>query len=391
MSPTRYRVWDGSTLLANGGPALIGPVATDNTLTRAQRAALVPLTYIPNRYTNGLLPGWDAKKLTPVYPAAGQTSITLTAGQTYTNKLFWCEVKIPRTGVGTTGPTLDNCWAAGQDPRTIATSGAAESRCITASDNDVSHWTMRDSVISMTPWMDATLNPPGGAVSLTDFRLLARNSIGIKGGFMTLDSVEITGVQDGIQFQQPNAAGVSTITKPWHHGMLFYRGVGHAQPEGTHSDAFQIMLGGNLTVTGGLLGGIYDRTGYFDSDPAYNSGDDASNSCLMFKQENWNFNSVKDDGRVVDFITFDRVIMRGRGVNSTQTANAFNVNAPYNSSFPNTFPNSTVKDCLFEDRDDDRFVTRTSNLAGLFTNNKRFTLDADGNIVVGALIPYTNG
>ena len=273
LSNSSFESWEGSSIK----------------LTQEQRESLIIGEYIPNESNTGLLPGWKPEMLERVIPST-EKFISLAPGL-YENKIFWCEVRIPNNGAS--GVTFRNCLFAGWDPGEIgdATGGGQPGRDATQAlqcwNNNIAQWAMYDCKIDASAWFDASLNPPGGArAGNMSYKL--RSVAGFRGGSGTVCRCEITSVQDGIGIIQYSANEEDNsflkIEGNWIHKMIFYKGVGHHQPEGTHSDCIQFHIGRNITIRGNRIGGIYDSYGYAQN-PAYNSGDDAKNSIIMLKQE----------------------------------------------------------------------------------------------------------
>lgn len=350
-----------------------GAGTTDGKLSLEEREKLVLGEYIPGPKTTGLLPGWTPADLDPVYPPAGQNHINITTPQTYENKIFWGEVRINAPAV------FRNCMFAGADPVTY-TSASGIIRCFGA---NTPQWEAHDCVIDPALWLDPTVVRPGGAAptDLATWRFRLAWTTGIYGGACTLRRCEITNVQDGFGLIQAMADendtdSFSLVEGCWIHRMIYYRGEGWHQPEGTHSDVVQTHVGRNLTLRGNMLGGERDPVGYA-ADPGYNSGDDAQNACLMLKQER-------------SFDEFDRIENVLIEKNFWQ-GGVYCINHAFSESRPNMFETTQIRDNYFIRRANSQYVIRHENFVDCYSNNRIVDVHPDGTFTVGELIPYNKG
>lgn len=118
-------------------------------------------------------------------------------------------------------------------------------------------------------------------------------SFGIHGGNFDLKRVEITDVQDGINYVQNGwIVGITQssclIDRSWIH-CLWYRNdwndANTPSNHQTHNDCFQINNGKNITIRHSMLGGWREQSGYDAWPGGANTGDDAFSSILQFQQE----------------------------------------------------------------------------------------------------------
>lgn len=353
-----------------GGAA--GHPGAGGKLTLEEREELVLGEYIPGPTTTGLLPGWAPEDLEPVYPPGTQHHINVTDPGPHENKIFWGEVRIQAPAV------FRNCMFAGMDP--AAYDGATGViRCF---GSGVPQWEAHDCVVDPGLWRDPTVTRPGGAAA-TDLATWRRGlawTTGVYGGSCTLVRCEITNVQDGFGLIQGKEdtedPSFTKIEGCWIHRMIFYRGEGWHQPEGTHSDVIQTHIGSNLTLRGNMLGGARDEAGY-EADPGYNSGDDAKNAALMLKQE------VSNDelDRIQD-VSIEKNFWQG-GV--------FCINHAFSEGRPNMFESTRIRDNFFVRRANGQYVIRHANFVDCYSNNRVIDLTEDGGFVVGEAIDYHNG
>lgn len=331
-------------------------------LTREQREVLNFGDYIPNESNTGLLPDWKVDNLERVIPTTPTTKyITLSSGL-YENKIFWCGVQIPNDG--TTKIIFRNCFFAGVDPEIIGNNYANGSYALYCDGNNTAQWEMYDCKIDASAWFDASLNPPGGTrAGNMSFKL--RSTSGVRGGSGTMRRCEITNVQDGFSVVQytlnESDASYLTLEGNWIHKMIFYKGEGHSQPEGTHSDVIQFHVGRNITIRGNRLGGISGTYGY-EQNPGYNSGDDAKNSVIMLKQE------VSSDAIYkLQNILIEKNVFEG-GFYAINHAAARN----------NSFETTQIKDNWFILRSPTYYVIRPKVWADRYKNNKIATWNTEG-------------
>lgn len=356
----------------NGTAGAAGAGTGDENLSEEERDQLVLGEYIPGPNTTGLLPGWTAGDLEPVYPSAGQNHINITTPGPHENKIFWGEVRIQAPAV------FRNCMFPGQDPATYS----GHSGIIRCFGSGVPQWEAHDCVIDPGLWRDPTVTRPGDApiTDLTTWRLGLSWTTGVYGGSCTLRRCEITNVQDGFGLIQakadPDDPSFSLIEGCWIHRILFYRGEGWHQEEGTHSDAVQTHVGSNLTLRGNMLGGVRDEAGY-EANPGYNSGDDAKNAILMLKQEVSN-----DELDRIENVLIEKNFFQG-GV--------YCINHSFSESRPNLFETTQIRDNYFVRRGNGRYVIRHTDFADCYSNNRIIDLTDDRRFVVGEPIGYQNG
>lgn len=353
-------------------------------LTLAEREALVFGDYIPNETNTGLLPGWTISMLDRVVPSTGY-HVSLSPGL-YENKLFWCEVRIPNNG--TAAVIFRNCVFAGYDPDAIGdnTSGGSQpgrdaSQGIQCYGNNIFQWEVYDSRFDASLWFDASNNPPGGART-RNMSYKLRSTSGIRGGSGTVRRCEITNVQDGISIIQSavNDADASflTIEGNWIHKIIFYKGNGHHQPEGTHSDGIQFHTGRNITIRGNRIGGPYDPHGYAQN-PSYNSGDDVYNAGIMLQQEVSSANNVRLENILIEKNVFEG----GR-------SGGYNINHSY--KYTTNHATTKIRDNWFILRNPTHYVIRPSAWANRYENNKVATWIVEGvSFSAGSEIYYKNG
>jgi hypothetical protein len=351
-------------------------------LTRAEREALVLGDYIPNETNTGLLPGWTISMLERVLPTSGN-HVSLAPGL-YENKIFWCEVRI---AYGTAPVIFRNCVFAGPNPDAIgdATGGGQLGRDggqgLRCWGSTIFQWEMYDSKIDPSVWFDASNNPPDGACS-GNMSYKLRHIIGIAGGSGTVRRCEITNVGDGIGIIQTaeNDADVSfyTIEGNWIHKMIFYKGAGHHQPEGTHADGIQFHTGRNITIRGNRIGGAYSPDGYAQ-DPSYNLGDDIYNAGIMLQQE-----VSSDNNHRLENILIEKNLFEGG------RPGGYNINHSY--KFTTNHATTRIRDNKFILRSPTHYVIRPSAWANRYINNKFATWNVEGvSITVGNEINYNNG
>lgn len=331
-------------------------------LTREQREALIPGDYIPNESNTGLLPGWSADNLEQVMPASSVEKYIILYPGIYENKIFWGGVRILNNTTGSV--ILRNCFISGVDPELIGNNYMNETYAFFCDGNNIAQWEIVDCKIDAFAWFDSSFNPPGGArTGNMSYKL--RSTSGIRGGSGTVRRCEITNTQDGFSVVQytldETDPSYLTIEGSWIHKMIFYKGDGHSQPEGTHSDVIQFHIGRNISIRGNRLGGIYDPYGYSQY-PGYNSGDDAKNSVIMLKQE------VSSDAIYkLQNIIIEKNIFEG-GFFSINHAAARN----------NSFETTQIKDNWFILKNPADYVIRPKEWADRYSNNKIATWKEEG-------------
>jgi len=331
-------------------------------LNREQREVLIIGDYIPNESNTGLLPGWTPNYLEQVIPSTPTSKYIYLNPGLYENKIFWCEVRIPDNGIS--GVTFRNCIFAGADPELIGNDYMNGSYGLYCATNNITQWEMYDCKFDASAWFDPSLNPPGGArTGNMSFKL--RSTSGVRGGSGTMRRCEITNVQDGFSLIQysldESDTSYLTIEGNWIHKMIFYKGAGHAQPEGTHSDVIQFNIGRNITIRGNRLGGFSDAYGY-NQTTGYNSGDDARNSTIMLKQE---VSSLPIDK--LQHIIIEKNLFEG-GIYCINHAAA-------NS---NSFETTQIKNNWFIQRSPANYVICPKAWLDCYSNNKIVTWNVEG-------------
>lgn len=366
------------------GTGALGPAwQAQARLTREQRAALVPKTYLPDDTTNGTLVAPAALGGTRV-PTSGDT-VTMAAGAAWSNEVIWGRIQLPRAGAaGSPVASMENVAIAGPDPRLITPGATFE--VIKNSDTNSSPVAGDDVLIDPMLWTDPAMDPPGGPCTVQQVLEAYINSIGIRGGFLTLRNPLIRNVQDAWQFQQPRSGSMTSVIAPLMEAALYYRGPLHpSQPEGTHSDFLQLQIGRGFLCVGGLLGGPYDPVGYAAT-PGKNTGKDCANQAVIVKQES---RSSDPTNRTLDDIEIDSVIIWHVGRDASDGGPTFAVNAVVSDG--NTYPGLSVHDTLFVDTTGHKDVIRSSTLSSRFSNNRRISVPVDGTWTDLGAISYANG
>lgn len=357
---------------------------TDTKLSRAERAALAAsstLTYIPNANTTGLLPGWELSTLTPV----GDGNPIVLGTTAHANKIFWGQVNPSSTS----GSSMSNCAIAGPRPDLSIDDSTGGLRVTNGT--TIKQWTATDCVFNSLLWTMPELNPPGGAWDIDEALFLLRNTIAIRGGRGTITNCEITNFQDGAHIApiwnagDTNATNFTKFTHCWIHKILFYKGAGHNQPEGTHSDGIQFHYGRNTTIEFSLLGGQVDPVGYA-ADPSYNSGEGAYNSLVMLQQE---LNNT-DTYRVENVDINECILWSG-------SPEGYCINHHYDSSTSshpereNLMTGSTIRNNKFVQRGDGHYVIRNPVYSPLYSNNSIIIPDGNGSWSTVGPVTFTNG
>lgn len=368
MSPVRTAVLEAAGWVWATARPSAPPVDPDVRLSYAEREALVATeadwgTYIPNERNTALLPGWSVADLTPVYPAPGQTWITLTEGSVYEDVIFWCEVRMPRGDDGT-GPTLRNYAIAGQDPDTIGSAWktdnrdeqsklyeyAEDSQCIRAYDDDVLQWHCEDGLHDPGLWF-TDLAPGGARTGNMAYKL--RSSLGVRGGSGTLKRVQFRNSQDHVSINQPSAGGASDPSFMHVLGCLLdptlhYSGADHWQAEGTHDDNIQFHRGKNIKI----LGNRITRAG--------------RNSGVMLIQE---VSAAAND--LIEFVEIKRNVIEGASGLSEYGIN-------HGVKHTNDYSSTVIEDNDFLERADGKYIIRPTAYAGSYGTNHTAVWDVEG-------------
>jgi len=350
--------------------------SSNTKLTKSQRESLIIGKYIPNETNTGLLPGYTPDNLEQVVPPTGSYEIKLTEGY-YENKIFWGQVNINKVRTGKV--TFRNCFFAGCDPDKIPAGYKKndatlykyykETYGLICDDRLITQWEMQDCKFDPSVWFDASIVHPGDYTRTGNMSFMLRSTAGIRGGSGTIKRCEITNVQDGfsiVQWASDIKGDLSflTIEGCWIHKMIFYKGVGHPQPEGTHSDCIQFHVGRNITIRGNRIGGAYDAFGY-EQDPSYNSGDDVKNSGIMLQQE-------------VDSQSINKLlnIVIEENLFEGAKSGAYNIN--HSPKYNNSFETTQIKNNRFIQRSPAHYVIRPKLWADRYSNNKIVTWKVEG-------------
>jgi hypothetical protein len=169
-----------------------------------------------------------------------------------------------------------------------------------------------------------------------------------------------------------------TIEGNWIHGMIFYRGEGHHQPEVTHSDCIQFHTGRNITIRGNRIGGVYDPFGY-SQDSSYNSGDDIYNAGIMLQQE---VSSEKND-RLENILIEKNIFEGGR-------SGGYNIN--HSAKYATNFTTTLIRDNWFILRSPTHYVIRPSAWSYCYSDDRVAKWDLNGfSIIDAGPITYANG
>lgn len=294
------------SLMSNETRVLIGdawrrygrdPIIVGGKLNKAQRDALhiacesaEQLVYVPSELTTGLLPGTDVQDLDVIIPNAGGTASdgfreSRAWGNTpRTREIIWGQLNPSTTG-NSYGEEL---MIAGPRPDLVGDLPGSTA-CVRETNSSVRQATLKHSVFNPLMWCDPDLDPPGGAWDLDEALFLLRNSIGWRGGRYDIQFCEFKNIQDAFHQNTQNTGATDEVhsyrAHCWVHAALFYRGEGHHQPEGTHSDLDQVHRFMHHVSEYNLFGGPNaDHSGY-SMDPARGTCDGAFNSGTMFQQE----------------------------------------------------------------------------------------------------------
>lgn len=370
--------------VARGRPTL--PINID-------REALVLGAYIPGPGTAGLLPGWTPAMLDPVY-ADSAGNITITGPGPYENKLFWGTLNMKSP----TPPVFRNCATAGRRPYLYA---SLDANGFIVANSEVSGsvaglikcfgtgfhpWVMTDSLIAGDLWLDASLNPPGGAVPLWDWRRLMAFSAGVHGGWMTLQRCEIRNVQDGWSMNQTRTSvddmRTSVVQGNWWHSGVYYFGPDWVNTtDGPHADGNQTNTGGDALIEGNAYGGAVDTTGYLATPYKWNSGASFYNADFMLKQE-------VDDG---DLRRIRNLRIRKNFLWPMLGPTAYSINHFFVTSRPGGFTEGcdVTENYLVRDARE-QYINRSSEFAALYSGNRVIDVNPDRTFTIGELAPINN-
>lgn len=291
-------------------------------LPSTPRDTLVPGSYIPGPGTAGIIPG------TVFTPWEGNVDgdITLTdANAVYENIEFWGQVRPKAPGI-----VFRNCIFRGKDPDGLTTGLHG---CIKNYGLAYYHFKMYDCLIDQSGW-----------VTERGSNDLSPSSAGIHGGDFEAYRIEITGVQDGINYVAHGGWDANTtandrfaiLEASWIHKM-YYKNNWFGPSDGrTHSDAFQFNTGKNITIRHNMIGGERDSSGYMLWPGGYNAGDDAANAAFMIKQE---LNATAE--AKIENVLIEHNWIRG---------GAAGINHFFMSSRPNDFSTMKIKDNIFFQR-----------------------------------------
>lgn len=340
-------------------------------ITRSQREKLAKdcenankLTYAPDVFSTGLLPGWTPEMMKVEKGIFSQSSgiSSITINGYVENTIFWCEV-VP----GTSGMQLSNCVLAGPKPDTYGSGGAAV-RCYSS---DIGLSTMIDCLVDGGLWTNPNFNPPGGAWTDDEkFRGNMANSVGIRGGRIILRNVQIKNFQDGVHVNMSwNSDGDDDLLDIQHcliRDIIYYQGaLWPSQPEGTHSDAIQFHRGRNITIKFNYLG-------------------KAHNANVMFKQEvdNTEKNLIKNVEIAYNILHNPK----GHGYNLNLYLGKA-ADKKYNF-FPHN--NISIHNNLFT-HEEDKNIIRNIAVESVFHDNQKILLDNKGGWTVIDAASVMNG
>lgn len=364
----------------------------------ADRSGLVSGTFIPNRLTSGLLPGYTPATLPNVVGTG--SAINITTPGPYRDTLFWGTVNMKSPVM----PEFYNCAFAGPNP--LAGTGATG--CIKA-DSTMFQWYAEDCLIDAGLWKDPTVVQPGlsGPMDFATWnRAVASHINGWHGGRGTLLRCEVKNVGDNVQSVQTMLSGSDTaftlIRHSWLHGNAYYMAADWAaagvQSDGNHADGFQFSTGQNFEIDGCLIGGVRDTTGYdiynASTNPggvSYNTGDDPFNAGIMVSQGG---STPPSSLQLLGNIEIHHSFFWG---------GKYGINHPQSDTRPNDFASFSCHDNLFVRRNDGtgngalqidgnyaRYVNRDIEFVSLYANNRVADVNPDGTFDVGELIVYKN-
>ena len=226
--------------------------------------------YVPGPTTTG--PKW-ATTYAQVYPSTPDGPISITTPGVHEGSEYWGRV-VPQVS----GIIFRNCIFRGADPE-VVTQGRS---CIQSSGTNPPHWEAYDCRIDPSGW------PNFGAAQQSRGNCYIN---GISGYNYKIERVEITNVNDGIQFVGPIGsleiaqAASTEILGCWIHKGYYMNPFPDFSDQQPHADAFQFMTGKNLTIRGCMLGGVRAPAGYTVWPGGTNQGDDFWNSIFMMMQE----------------------------------------------------------------------------------------------------------
>lgn len=397
MSPLQTVTRFGDQLVSSDGrrgPAGPDPEPIPPKLNEAERAALHALCedagqliYIPNENTTGLLPYYD---LTDLIPFGDSTKVQVPWGAApLRDRIVWAGLN-PSTSAAS---SMVNCAVAGPRPDLAPTTTGYG--LIRETNNTVKVWSAKHSLFNPLLWTMPELDPPGGAWDLEETLFLLKDSIGIRGGRMQMEFCELVNIQDPFNLSTALTSLTTDelitngayIRHCWAHRALFYRGTGHSQPEGTHSDIRQWSKPMYLLDEYNLYGGPNGDVSGYDLNPGRETSDGARNAAIMAQQENDYIpnTTTHDPLRAIRNVTVRRNLFW------MHPGNGWNINHHYNTSYPNPMTTVSFADNLHVRRADGKYViANLAQYAGRHSNHRIVDI-IDGNISIAEPVVLSSG